>query len=243
MEIKKKEKATLENYSKFFTFLGLFWAFLITFLAVEYKSERQNEFNNQEYFSQYIDDNIVIPITKPAEIEIPQEPLSIIDKLDIVVNDANIKETAFKPTDLDIDEPLVLNKNMNNITEIKIKETDEENVPFILIEEAPTFPGCSGTKEEKKDCFTAKISNFVSKKFNASIAQELGISSGKQRLFVMFTINKFGDITNIEARAPHKSLEKEAIRVIQSLPRMIPGKQFNKAVGVKYSLPIAYNIE
>lgn len=243
MEIKKNAQSKLENYSQFFMLLGLFWAVLITYLAVEYKNELNNDYTNHNYFSQYVDDNVEIPITKSIEIEATPDPATIIDKLDIVIDESNINETIIAETDLDFEEPLIIKQNLNGIIEIKIKEPDDETVPFIAIEEAPTFPGCTGTKDNKKACFTEKISKFVSKEFNASLAQELGLSSGKQRLFVMFTINKNGDITNIEARAPHKSLEKEAIRVIQSLPRMIPGKQQSKTVAVRYSLPIAYNVE
>jgi protein TonB len=243
MEIKKNAKSKLENYSRFFMLLGLVWAFLITYLAVEYKSDRQNDFTNHGYFSQHIDNNIDIPITKPTEEATTSEPKTIIDKLDIVIDDTNIKEDILVPTDLNVDEPINSKLFLNGINEVNIKEPDDESVTFVAIEEAPTYPGCVGTKDDKKSCFISKISKFISKEFNASIAQELGLPSGKQRLFVMFTINKNGDITNIEARAPHKSLEKEAIRVIQSLPKMIPGKQYNKTVSVKYSLPIVYSVE
>ncbi|WP_457610622.1 energy transducer TonB, partial [Lutibacter sp.] len=41
----------------------------------------------------------------------------------------------------------------------------------------------------------------------------------------------------------HKRLQAEAIRVIKLLPKMIPGKQRGRPVGVKYSLPIAFKVE
>jgi protein TonB len=59
----------------------------------------------------------------------------------------------------------------------------------------------------------------------------------------MFKIDKKGEIVDIRARAPHKRLEKEAIRVVSILPKMKPGRQRGKAVGVKYSLPIVFNVE
>lgn len=242
MEIKKNAQSKLENYSKFFMLLGLLWAFLITYLAIEYKNERYNDLTNLEYFSEYIDDNEEIPITKSIEEKANPDPEPIMDTFDVVVDESDIIETIIAPTDFGIDEP-INNRNYDNIIEVNIKDTDEETVPFVAIEEVPTYPGCTGSNETKKECFTSKLSKFISKEFNADIAQELGLPSGKQRVFVMFIINKNGNITNIEARAPHKSLEKEAIRVIESLPKMIPGRQFNKTVAVKYSLPIAYNVE
>ena len=59
----------------------------------------------------------------------------------------------------------------------------------------------------------------------------------------MFKIDKNGNITNVQARAPHNRLRDEAIRVIKLLPKMIPGKQRGRPVGVKYSLPIAFKVE
>lgn len=243
MEIKKNAQSKLENYSKFFMLLGLFWAFLITYLAIEYKNERYNDLTNLEYFSENIDNNEEIPITKSIEEKANQDSKTILDKFNAVVDDSDINETIIAPTDIGMDEPVMSNRNYDNIIEVNIKETDEETVPFVAIEEVPTYPGCTGSNETKKECFISRLSKFISKEFNADIAQELGLPSGKQRVFVMFIINKNGNITNIEARAPHKSLEKEAIRVIESLPKMIPGRQFNKTVAVKYSLPIAYNVE
>ena len=59
----------------------------------------------------------------------------------------------------------------------------------------------------------------------------------------MFKIDKNGDITDVQARAPHVRLQEEAIRVVKSLPKMIPGKQRGRAVGVNYSIPIAFKVE
>ena len=67
--------------------------------------------------------------------------------------------------------------------------------------------------------------------------------TGKQRIFALFTIDKNGLVTDIIIKAPHKKLEKEALRVIEKLPEMIPGKQRKRAVAVKYTLPIVFQIE
>ncbi|MBL4723919.1 MAG: energy transducer TonB, partial [Lutibacter sp.] len=52
-----------------------------------------------------------------------------------------------------------------------------------------------------------------------------------------------GNIVNIEARAPHKKLKEEAIRVVKLLPKMMPGRQRGKPVGVKYGLPIVFKVD
>ena len=118
-----------------------------------------------------------------------------------------------------------------------------EDIPFSEIDEVPVFPGCEGTQEELKACMQNKIMNHISSNFNADLANELGLQPGIKRIFVLFKIDENGAITDIKARAPHQSLADEAIRVIESLPTMIPGKQKGEVVGVKYSLPIAFKVE
>ncbi len=121
---------------------------------------------------------------------------------------------------------------------------EREEVPFAVIERVPTFPGCSGleSNDELKKCMSSKISQHVGKEFDASVSKESGLT-GDIKIFVSFKIDKKGDVVNIRSRAPSPSLQKEAIRVIETLPRMIPGEQKGKAVGVLYSLPILFKIE
>jgi protein TonB len=87
-----------------------------------------------------------------------------------------------------------------------------------------------------------KIQAFVQKKFDTELATDLGLE-GRQRISVIFKIDKNGNITNVQARAPHPRLEKEAKDVINALPKMTPGKQRGKPVGVLYNLPILFQVE
>ena len=112
----------------------------------------------------------------------------------------------------------------------------------MILEDAPVFPGCKGSKEEMKNCFTVQITKFVSTKFDSNLATELNLSSGMQKIFVLFKIDSKGNVIDIQAKAPHKRLQEEAIRVVRLLPQMQPGKQRGKPVNVKYALPIAFMI-
>ena len=118
-----------------------------------------------------------------------------------------------------------------------------EDMPFAIIEKVPVFPGCEGTQDELKACIKDKISNHVNDNFNSSIADGLGLKAEVKRIYVMFKIDKDGNISDVKARAAHIKLQEEAIRVISSLPKMIPGKHKGKTVNVKYSLPIAFMVE
>ncbi|WP_456379128.1 energy transducer TonB, partial [Lutibacter sp.] len=118
-----------------------------------------------------------------------------------------------------------------------------EDVPFAIIDEVPIFPGCEGTKDELRTCLQQKITIHVNTNFNSKLANSLGLKPGIKQIFVMFKIDKEGNIAEVKSRAPHQKLADEAIRVINLLPKMIPGKQNGKAVGVKYSLPIAFKVK
>ena len=124
-----------------------------------------------------------------------------------------------------------------------ISENVDVDLPFAVIENVPVFPGCEGTEEELKVCIQENITNHVAKNFNSGLAKTLGLKPGIKRVFVIFKINKEGNITDVRARAPHENLEEEAVRVVSSLPKMIPGKYGGQAVGVKYSLPIAFKVD
>ncbi len=243
----KKQHQT-EKFQKspfIFTQLGLILALLLVYSAFEFTTEK--EITMLADVVPY-DDPIFVTSDSPVVIiktkEVKKEPeikrkLPVIDPT-IVPNDTDI---AKKVLDLpkDNDEPVI---NINSIIQAPDDGIDADEVlPFRVIEEAPIFPGCEGLDSlAAKQCFTKKISKFVSKKFDASLAEGLNLV-GRQRISVQFTIDKTGTITDIIARAPHKSLEKEAIRVVQKLPRMIPGKQRKRPVGVKYTLPIIFSIE
>ena len=120
-------------------------------------------------------------------------------------------------------------KEQKNDIEIEEFEEDVE-VPFAVIENVPVFPGCErGNNEKKRKCMSDKIAKFVQRKFNTDLAGDLGLT-GRQRISVIFKIDKSGNVTGVRARAPHPRLEKEAQRVINLLQKMQPGKQRGKAV-------------
>ena len=122
-----------------------------------------------------------------------------------------------------------------------IEATSEESTTFDRVEQAPRFPGCNGkTEEEFKNCFNKKMKSFVRKKFHPNT--NIGLT-GKVKIFVLFEIDKNGYITNINIKSSHKSLEKEALKTVKKLPKMIPGKQGDKNIGVKYVLPISVLME
>jgi len=134
-----------------------------------------------------------------------------------------------------------LSKSENNLI-LNIVDGDNEEVPFSTVQNVPIFPGCDkGNNEKRRKCMSQKITKFVQKEFNTDLAGDLGLS-GRQRISVIFKIDKNGDVVGVRARAPHPRLVKEAIRVVNLLPKMKPGTQLGKAVVVPYSLPIIFEV-
>ncbi|MCC4213473.1 M56 family metallopeptidase [Leeuwenhoekiella parthenopeia] len=145
-----------------------------------------------------------------------------------------------------LDEAIPLNEAPvgEEVEIIEVVETESqkkyEDVPFAVIEEVPTFPGCEGLdNDQRKKCMSEKVSSLVNENFNIALGKELGLT-GINRIYVRFKIDKNGRITDVDSRGPHPKLEEEAIRVVSQLPDMTPGKQNGEAVNVLYSLPIVF---
>tara|TARA_R110002073_G_scaffold236412_3_gene397520 strand:+ start:4851 stop:6674 length:1824 start_codon:yes stop_codon:yes gene_type:complete len=136
---------------------------------------------------------------------------------------------------------MIQEENIKTQNETKIIESVE--VPFTVIEQPPMFEGCEtlSTIKEQRECTSIAITKHVQNNFNTDLAGELGLT-GRQTIRVMFKINKEGNIVGVKSRAPHPQLEEETVRVIKSLPKMIPGKQKGKTVSVPYSLPIIFQV-
>ena len=237
MQIKKNPKANLENYSKLFMQLGLVLALLVVYLAIEKKTYDRVIGNLGPVVLNIEDDEQTVEIeqVKPPEVKTPPPPTP--DKIEVVEDEKEVEETVIESTETDEDDIV------EEIIEVEEEEEVMEDVPFAIIEDVPVYPGCKGNKAQLKACFMEKIGKLVNRKFNADLASDLGLSPGVKRIFVMFKIDKNGNITNVQARAPHKRLQEEAIRVVNLLPKMTPGKQRGRPVGVKYSLPIAFKVE
>jgi len=240
MEIKKSSSAKLENYSQLFLQLGLILSLLIVYVSLEYKVYEREIDNLQGNVSQEEIEEL-IPITERIEqIKPPPPPPPAPEVIEIVQDQEEIEETVLESTETDESEAVEV--DITDIEEVVEDEDVIEEVPFAVIEEAPIYPGCKGSKAQRKQCLQDKIKQHVYKKYNIGLAEELGLEPGKKRVYVLFKIDHKGDIVNVQARGPHARLEKEAIKVVQSLPKMIPAKQRGKAVSVKYTLPITLEV-
>ena len=243
MQIKKYPDATLENYSKILIQLGLVLALFVVYEFMQMKSYPDPIKALTGTFAGSDDGEETI-VVKPKELQLQPKAQPVMpERILKVEDDTEVVETIIESTETDEDEAIVVIEN-EEIIAVEEEEEIVEDVPFVIIEEVPVFPGCKGNNAQLRACFSEEITKFVQKKFNAELASELGLPQGSlQRIFVVFRIDEKGNITNIKARAPHKSLQAEAIRIVKMLPEMQPGKQRGVPVGVSYGLPILFKVE
>jgi len=242
MLAKKSEKASIGAYSKIFFQLGLLLSLVVIYIAIEWKTADRSL---DELASMTIQEEEVIdiPITERImEVKPPPPPPPAPEVIEVVANEKDIEETILESTETDETE-MVEVIQMEDIEEVVEEEEVEKDIPFAIIEDPPVFPGCEGTKEQKKKCLQDKISEHVAKNYNTNLSQDLGLSPGKKKVYVIFKIDKNGHVTNARARGPHARLEKEALRVVNLLPTLTPGKQRGIPVAVSYTLPITLHVQ
>nr|WP_321221672.1 energy transducer TonB [uncultured Psychroserpens sp.] len=240
MEPKKNIKSDVSRNSSLYFAVGLALMLALTYMTINYKSYEKDAIDIGQLDLEALEEED-IPITDQKIIPPPPPPPPPVvpEEIEIVEDEKEIEETVIESTETDQTEEIV------EVEEIEVEEVEEDiDVPFNVIENVPIFPGCENEKgnNAKKQCMSDKISKFVNRKFNTDLAGDLGLS-GRQRINVIFKIDKTGNIVGIRARAPHPGLEKEAKRVISLLPKMKPGKQRGKPVNVPYSLPILFQVQ
>ena len=239
MEIKKSPKANLENYTKLFWQLGLVLTLLTVYVGIENKTYDEGA-NGLALITSDHDDEEDIPevfMEPPVEVKPPPPPPPP-EKIEIIEDEEEMEETIIESTETDESEKIEI-----EIVEVFEEEEIIEDVPFAIIEDVPVYPGCKGTKKEKKACLNRSLQKHVVRKFNADLAGDLGLEPGKKKIYIQFKITKTGGIEIVAARAPHPRLEKEARRVVSLIPKMTPGKQRGRPVNVTYMLPISFNVE
>ena len=127
---------------------------------------------------------------------------------------------------------------------IEIDNIDKNE--FSLVESIPITEKCKDLIDSSqiKECVMSDITNHINRKFDSSLASELGLPAGLQKISVTFYIAKNGEIVNITAKGSREELIDEGIRVMNTFPRFYKGGMIDgKPVDVKYTIPIAFRVE
>lgn len=215
----------------------------ITYFSLEWKFTEKDDLDlMQVQVSEFEQEDVPVTRLNTPPPPPPPPPPPMPQVIEIIEDQKEVEETTIQSTETNQEERI---QEIVRVDEITYEEEEEEieQIPFMVVEQIPTFPGCENIKrkEDQKKCMSRMIDEHVKREFNIRISEELGLT-GLNRIFVVFKINEKGDVVDIRSRGPNKRLEEEAARVIKLLPRMIPGRQRDKAVSVEYSLPIMYEV-
>ena len=225
MQVKKSENASLEKDKIVYVLMGLVFVLSLCYVALEWTEREVTKYDvtdteflfEEEVEIQQTSQETPPPPPPPAVQEV--EVLNVVeDNVETESIEVNTEETE---TEVVIAAPV----------EAPVEE-EEEEVVFVVVESMPEFPG-------GQQALFKYLSENV--KYPV-IAQENGIQG---RVICQFVVNKDGSIVDVEVvrSGGDASLDKEAIRVIKSMPKWKPGKQRGKPVRVKYTVPVNFKLQ
>lgn len=238
MQIKKSEKASLEGDKLIYALMGFVFVLSLCYVALEwtdqvtkYEQADQEFLVEEEIDIQQTTQEMTPPPPPPPAPEVAQE----VEVLNVVEDDVKTESIEFSAEDNNTVVEIVEVKEEVK-EEVKVEEDKreevEENVVFKVVETMPSFPGGD-----------AALMKYISDNVRyPAIAQENGIQG---RAICQFTVEKDGSISDIQIvrSAGDETLDKEAKRVIKSMPKWSPGKQRGKAVRVSYTIPINFRLQ
>ena len=218
MEVKKSPKADLESKKSTWLLIGYVVVLAFMFVAFEW-TERDIKIDTSQALSDLV-------FEEEIEVPPPPEVPAAAEILDIVDDDADVEETI-----------IASSEEVGQAVEVKyvpvqvVEEEPEEQEIFDVVEKMPEFPGGN-----------AALMSYLAKNIKyPTIAQENGTQG---RVIVQFVVNKDGSIVDAKvARSVDPYLDKEALRVINSMPKWNPGMQRNKPVRVKYTVPVMFRLQ
>ena len=226
MQLKKSPKASLEDKKLVYVLMGLVLVLSICYVAFEWTEQEVTKYEVTEDLA-FIDEEIDIQqTTQETPPPPPPAPIQEVEVLNVVEDDVEVEEIEINTED-DKDVEVVIAPPV----EAPVEE-EEEEVIFMVVESMPEFPG------GQQALFKYLAENV---KYPV-IAQENGIQG---RVICQFVVNKDGSIVDVVAvrSSGEPSLDKEAIRVIKSMPKWKPGKQRGKPVRVKYTVPVNFRLQ
>ena len=228
MEIKKSEKANLENKKLLFVEIGLVISLAITLFAFEWTST-ETEVAMLDDTQEIVLEEEIIPITQEAPPPPPAAPKIPVlsDQIDIVDDEIEVDDDLF----MNLEDDASLGVEIMDYVEVEEEVVEEEAIPFQLVEEKPSFQGGDANQ----------FSKWVNSRLvYPEIAKENGVQG---RVTLQFTVEKDGTVTKVKVlRGVDPSLDKEAVRVVSMSPKWSPGKQRHRAVPVTYTFPVIFQL-
>ncbi len=226
MQLKKSEKASLESSKVVFVLMGFVFVLSLCYAALEWTEREVTKYevaDSEFLFEEEVEIQQTSQETPPPP---PPPQVQEVEVLNVVEDDKEVESIEVNTED---------DKEVEVVIAAPVEapvEEEEEEVVFQVVEKMPEFPG--GTQA---------LFKYLSENVKYPvIAQENGIQG---RVICQFVVNKDGSIVDVEVvrSGGDPSLDKEAVRVIKSMPKWNPGKQRGKAVRVKYTVPVNFKLQ
>jgi len=165
------------------------------------------------------------PPPPAAEVQVKYVAPVVVDSVKTEVEFATVSEAKETVTNVPVPEKVEV------VKEAETAIVEEEQV-FIVVEEQAAFQG--GSVDQFRDWVTKNLKY-------PTIAIENGISG---KVYVQYAVNSKGDVVDVKVvRGVDPSLDKEAVRVIQSSPKWEPAKQRGTKVKQQFTIPIAFQLQ
>ena len=228
MEVKKSPKADLESKKTSNLLVGAILTLAVLFVGFEW-SECDKKVTTDSGIAEVVFEEEIIPITEqeqPKQAPPPPEAPKVEEVLEIMDNDSEVEESTIQASD---DTQAAVEVKYTPV-EVEEEEVEEQQI-FQVVEEMPEFPGGM-----------AECMKWLGKNIKyPTISQENGVQG---RVIVQFVVNRDGSIVDpVVVRGVDPYLDKEALRVISTMPKWKPGKQRGKAVRVKYTVPVMFRLQ
>ncbi len=228
MEVKKSEKASLENKRLLFVEIGFVVALLAVLGAFEWSSKEKADSGLLAENTEVIEEEM-IPITQetpPPPPEMAKIPV-LSDQIDIIDDDIKVNDNIIN---LEDDSSLGV-EIQDYVEEVHEEVVEEETIPFQLVEEKPKFQGGDAND------FTKWVNQRL---VYPDVAKENGVQG---RVMLQFTVGTDGSVSGVKVlRGVDPSLDKEAVRVVSMSPKWTPGKQRDRKVKVTYTFPVIFQL-
>ncbi|MDE6078723.1 MAG: energy transducer TonB [Duncaniella sp.] len=206
---------------------------------VDYADAEEEEEEEQEEEQQRVEEQQpealpeeILNTVKATELQITKDE----EVVEEIKSQDELKETdtAVGTTDFDkgTDDLNVVREHKEEvIVEEKKPEPVDDNKVFDIVEQKPQFPGGE-----------AALLKYIAEHLRyPAMAQENGIQG---RVVVQFVVTKTGSIGEVKVvRSKDPDLDKEAVRVVKTLPNFVPGKMNGHSVNVWYTLPITFKLQ
>ena len=226
MHIKKSENASLEKDKLVYALMGLVFVLSLCYVALEWTEKEVTKYDVTDTEFLFEEE---VEIQQTSQETPPPPPPPAVQEVELlnVVEDNVETESIEVNTEDDKEVEVVIAAPV----EAPVEE-EEEEVVFVVVESMPEFPG-------GQQALFKYLSENV--KYPV-IAQENGIQG---RVICQFVVNKDGSIVDVEVvrSGGDPSLDKEAVRVIKTMPKWKPGKQRGKPVRVKYTVPVNFKLQ